>query len=394
VSLINQMLQDLEQRRSTEAGASPLGGLSPSSGGARIENPINYFLLGMVLVLAVLVAAVTVYLFGAKDTSVVVSQNPQVQLQKIVTTSEKKSASIAPLKTETPMDKNTVVDRDVADSVKKIMPEKRVSEKKETLQAETLMTEARVDSSEPELVKPVASIEANDEHAIGESAVTEQPMKSEPTAKIEKHIRPLTTLQQAQIAFQAAVKYIGQGENQEAHDALDRALLLSPTHSRARETLAALMLNAGRITEAAATLREGLGVQPDNASLAKLYARILVDQNDLDSAVSVLEKARSFAPRDTNYQALLAALYQRTGKHAQAARAYRQVLQVRPGVASWWMGLALSLEPMGEINGALSAYNRALKAGGLSADVSQFVVGRIEALTQVSAEHEAEALEG
>jgi MSHA biogenesis protein MshN len=393
------MLQDLEQRRSTEAGVSPLGGLSPSSGGARMENPINYFLLGMVLVLAVLVAAVTAYLFGAKDTSVVASQNPQTQFQKIVAMPEEKSAPVLPLKTETPVDKNSVVELDAADSVEKIMPEKRVSEKKEAVRAENLVAEARTNSAKPKLVKPesvkpVASIEAKDEHAFNKSIVAEQPMTPEPTAKIEKHIRPLTTLQQAQIEFQAAVKYIGQGENQEAHEALDRALLLSPTHSRARETLAALMLNSGRITEASATLREGLGLQPNNASLAKLYARILVDQNDLDNAAAVLERAQSSALKDADYQALLAALYQRTGKYAQAARAYRQVLQVRPGVASWWMGLALSLESMGEINGALDAYNRALKAGGLSADVSQFVVGRIEALTPVSAEHEAEALEG
>ena len=389
MSLINQMLQDLEQRRTAEAGVSPLGGLSPSSSGARPTNPINYFLLGMVLVLVVLAAVVTAYLFGANNSPALSSQTPQAQLQQTMVTPEKKSAFVSQLKAKSDLVENMGVQNKGVENnepriAEKVMLEKKAPKNKKTVISKNIVTEGKAVSVEPELAKlePAISVVA-----------TDQPVKPEPAAEIKKYIRPLTTMQQAQVAFQVAVKHIGRGKNQDAHDALSRALSLAPTHNRARETLAALLLNTGRVTEAAAALREGLSLQPKTASLAKLYARILVDQDDLGSAVAVLERAQSSAKGNADYQALLAALYQRTGKHAQAAQSYRQVLQVRSNVASWWMGLALSLEPMGETGNALNAYHRALKTGGLSTDVSQFVMRRIEALTLVSFDPEAEAIE-
>lgn len=389
MSLINQMLQDLEQRRTAEAGVSPLGGLSSSGSGARPTNPINYFLLGMVLVLVVLVAAVTSYLFGANNSPVLPGQIPQTLPQQSMVSPKKESTPVLQLKAKTALAENKGVENKRVENnapriAEKVTPQKKATVKKEPILSKKIGTEGKAISVELELAKPEPAISV---------AATEQPVKPEPAAEIKKHIRPLTRMQQAQVAFQAAVKYIGRGKNQDAHDALNKALSLAPTHSRAREMLAASLLNVGRITEAAATLREGLSLQPKTASLAKLYARILVDQDDLGNAVAVLERARSSAIGDADYQALLAALYQRTGKHAQAAQSYRHVLQVRPNVASWWMGLALSLEPMGQTGDALNAYHRALKAGGLSTDVSQFVMKRIEALTLVSLDPEAEAIE-
>ncbi|NOX91526.1 MAG: hypothetical protein GXP18_03475, partial [Gammaproteobacteria bacterium] len=68
---------------------------------------------------------------------------------------------------------------------------------------------------------------------------------------INKTIRPLTDEQHSQLAFQRAIHLLSRDNQQEAQLALVEALSFSPVHFRARETLAALLLNAGRMSEAA-----------------------------------------------------------------------------------------------------------------------------------------------
>jgi MSHA biogenesis protein MshN len=163
-------------------------------------------------------------------------------------------------------------------------------------------------------------------------------------------------------------------------------LKIDPAHGRSRETLAALMLNEGRVAEAAAVLSDGLRLTPQATALAKLYARILAEQGDSAAAIAVLEQAQSADNNDTEYLALLAAFYQREQRHAQAAQTYQRVLQLRPAMASWWMGLALSLESLGESATALAAYQRAQQLGGLSRDVRTFVAERIRLLSATASQ--------
>ena len=66
MSLVNQMLQDLEQRRTAEAGVSPLGGLSASGVAVSTVQSVNYVLLGTILTLVFVVVFALLYLFGMK----------------------------------------------------------------------------------------------------------------------------------------------------------------------------------------------------------------------------------------------------------------------------------------------------------------------------------------
>ena len=66
--------------------------------------------------------------------------------------------------------------------------------------------------------------------------------------------------------------------------------------------------------------------------------------------------------------------------HAEAAAAYRRVLQIAPKRAVWWMGLGLSLEALGDRARALQAYGRAQRLGTLTGEVRSFVDARVIAL--------------
>jgi MSHA biogenesis protein MshN len=100
---------------------------------------------------------------------------------------------------------------------------------------------------------------------------------------------------------------------------------------------------------------------------------------DLD-AITVLESQKPLARDYSDYYALLAALYQRVARHADAARIYQGLVEVFPGRAVWWMGLGISLQSLDKPAGALTAYRRALKAQGLQPELKKFVQQRIRLL--------------
>ena len=343
MSLINQMLRDLEQRRTTEMGPSPLGGLSASGSATQTAgSSVNYMTLAIVVAVVFASGVMVAYLLSNQQQTVLtentVTVTPEKKVPDVVADTLPKNTKITALPTMVKSDPVVVVNAKIIETVvKKPVAEKII----------------------PEEIKP--NVE-----------------------NINKTIHPLTDEQQSQLAFQRALHMLARNNQQDAQMALEEALSFSPIHLRARETLAAILLNTGRMSEAATHLNEGLHLLPNAAPLAKLYARILVDQGDTVAAIAVLERASPAVASDSEYHALLAALYQQVAKYAQAARIYQQILSQRPEIAQWWMGLALAQDAMGEASFALDAFQRAQRAGGLSDVVLKYVQARIIALTPVA----------
>ncbi len=426
MSLVNQMLQDLEQRRSAEAGMSPLGGLSASGEGVSktvsAAQSINYVLLGATLMMLIVVVLVLVYWFGVSQSAplkpLLLAQLPStmqqipVVKQSMVKQSMAKQEAVEPQvhepltkpkqaavatvvqnKTQNTVQEkkqaNTPTNNVVVANIKASVVELKSDQHKMAALAVAAVSETRGDDDAESM--PITAVKAD---MSVEKIITPLPAKFSAVQHsndadqadrehINKTIRPLTGEQQAQLAFQRAVKLLGRDDQQAAQLALQQSLSFDPTYVRARETLSALLLNTGRVSEAMDRLSEGLRLQPQATPLAKLYARILVGQGDAGIAIGIMERARPAISADPDYYALLAVLYRGAGKNAQAAQVYQQILLVRPGVAAWWLGLGLSQDAMGESDQALDAYGRANRAGGLKPAVLQYVQERIQALTPV-----------
>ena len=412
MSLVNQMLQDLEQRRTAEAGVSPLGGLSATAALSANGRGTNYLLLGTTLAFAFIAALAAAYMFGALESVLgqmtqekaapssspnhdgltrnpvqpalaLATTIPAAQPENVESKNRVQAAAVEPLVSAR---SQSVVKN--PPPLSKHHDEQAVSQTK-VVKTEAITVVAQTTKQEPlqrgeQSSADTTTTEAGNTNAESVAADVVLPANDN-TFHIEKQIRPLTKTQQAQQAFQKAVQLLGRGDEQKARAALNEALSLQPAHVPARETLAALLLNTGHLSEAETLLRTGLRITPSAAALAKLYARLLVDRGDTATAVTVLERALPAAVSDPDYFALLAAFYQRLGRHAQAAQIYRQVLAARPGNASWWLGLAVSLESMAEPTQALEAYERAQQAGGLQANVLRYVQARIAVLTPSAA---------
>ncbi len=229
-------------------------------------------------------------------------------------------------------------------------------------------------------IKTASSAASN--QAYAEAIETDEVIDDSPVKLNKKH-RPLNYKQQAEIEYKKGYLALQRGRMRQGKEHLREALVLYTPHLKSREMLAGIYIKSGRYVEAAELLREGIRVVPTYSLFAKLYARVLLEQNNPLLAIKVLESSSKALDVDLDYHALLAATYQRVKNHNKAIAIYLQLVKEKASVGIWWLGLAISLEKSGKNKEALEAYQRAQKTGSLKAGLVKFTNNRVSALKEI-----------
>lgn len=199
-------------------------------------------------------------------------------------------------------------------------------------------------------------------------------------SRMKKEPRRPSPAEQTERRLEAARRLYRSGQPAAAEERLRRALALTPGRPEVRSLLARTLLQQGRAVEAKGVLAENLEAHPERAIDRELLARVRMGEGDLEAAVGLLEEGLAQGNRnDPDYQALLAALYQRTGAFGQSVEAYRTALAARPEKGVWWMGLGIALEGSGKAGEAAQAYRRAFGRVG-KPDLKAFIRGRLAKL--------------
>jgi MSHA biogenesis protein MshN len=199
-------------------------------------------------------------------------------------------------------------------------------------------------------------------------------------ARLEKREQPRTSAETAEAEFRRAAALVNQGRISEAAAGLTAALALDPAHEAARQTLVAVLIENRRFDEASRLLQDGLAANPGNARFAMVLARIHAERGDNALALEVLEKAKSSAQGDAEFNPLLGAILQRMSRHDEAAQAYRAAVHTMPESGIAWVGLGISLEALQRRTEAGDAFRRAVGTGSLNADVKTYAEQRARQL--------------
>ena len=181
----------------------------------------------------------------------------------------------------------------------------------------------------------------------------------------------LSSRQTAENDYRRALAALQEGRTGEAVTGLEQALAADPRHDAARQTLIGLLLEGGRADDAIYQLRLGLALDARQVALAMVLARLQVERGG--PALDTLMRTLPFAGGNGPYQAFLAALLERGGRHVEAAEHYRLALQTAPQNGLWWMGLGLALQADKQAAQARDAFAHARAASGLTPELQAFV---------------------
>lgn len=146
-----------------------------------------------------------------------------------------------------------------------------------------------------------------------------------------------------------------------------RALALDPGQLQARERLVDQLAADGRAEEAYALLREGVAIAPEHTPFRKQAARLLLARGDTVGAVRALTVGG--LPRvetDPELHRMLAGLYLKLGESFLAVQTGRNLTASNPRDGVSWLGLGDALAADGQPEEARRAYRQALAADGLS----------------------------
>ncbi len=181
--------------------------------------------------------------------------------------------------------------------------------------------------------------------------------------------------------YQAGLKSLEAGDSTTAAKNFEQALALNPGLVAARLRLISILQQRQEQAAAEMQLRQGLQATPENVVLRKTYARLLLSGKRYTEAIALLEQApRPLIQEDQEYFALLAAIFQESGHFADAARLYRELVNIRPQNALWWFGLGLAADQDGDGSMAQKAYQAALALPGLRPDLQVYVRNRLQVL--------------
>ncbi|MDH5600755.1 MAG: tetratricopeptide repeat protein [Gammaproteobacteria bacterium] len=342
MSLINQMLKDLEKRRSRDLETSDTLSRNITWETRPNQKSFNWLSFSIIFILAMLISVIS-YLLWERTT------------QRVETGVVEKTQTV---------------------------PFKKQSAKKVAVNKKPLPVTEKVKKT----VVAKVEVEDNDtENAEVDNAVDVEELDTTPVVELQKKHRPLNSRQMAEIAYKKGYKYLQQGRMREGKEYLREALSLYIPHIKAREMLAGIYIKSGHLISAAELLSEGVKVAPEYPLFAKLYARVLLEQNNPALAIQILNRGTAAAAINVepDYYALLAATHQRVKQHDKAVDIYLQLVKIRPEAGIWWLGLGISLEKSGKNKEALEAYQRAQKTGSLKAGLVKFTDNRVAALSEI-----------
>jgi predicted O-linked N-acetylglucosamine transferase (SPINDLY family) len=158
-----------------------------------------------------------------------------------------------------------------------------------------------------------------------------------------------------------AAALLDAGRVQEAAVSCRRALQIQPEMAQAHGNLGNALRQLGHLDEAVASYLTALQLQPDAAQIHYNLGVVLRQQGKIDHAASSFQRASILAPGSAAAHEQLANTLRTLGRPDEALAAFRRALAIDPDSARIHNDLANLLRELGRLDEALDCYDRALR---------------------------------
>jgi MSHA biogenesis protein MshN len=370
VSVINQMLRDLDQRQPNQSATQAAQSVTASS------RPVVYrrwgvLLLVLALMLWLLWALVRGYFFQSVAEPVAPEQTVSA-LNHALEADTPVAASV-----NAPVDETVPVEPlPVEQSSHNALEHEAVI----ATIAEQQSAPAQVDSYELDRIES-ASHERSERV---ESVVQHNEAQAEPVAQGQSSMRvdriELTHQQQITRLKQQAHEAEQRGQTEQARQMWQQLMALEPG---IEEPYLAMAEAAQRRANEAGVqywlqlaLEQGVESAVIHEQLAASFARQQLWPQALQHLGQIADTAMSI-----DSQALQATAWQQLGQHQQALSSFQRLAQQQPLQARWWLGMALSHDALGHSEQALDLFSRSLQLGSnLNPATVSYIQQRIQDL--------------
>ncbi|WNC68138.1 tetratricopeptide repeat protein [Thalassotalea nanhaiensis] len=371
MSVINEMLKDLDKRKADEQAIA--NGHYQSRMPATATNK-NF---GMVLIAILITASICIasmyFLFPNAQT---ISSTPLIVDNSVVEktlNAENKQAKPAIVKTRkddtVPANNNKNTTSEIATNTDVNVTPKEAAQKEPTAAVVLAKTD-------PEVV----TVSAVQSTHLSKEVPTAIPTK-EDVAKTSSLVISKVELTPAKLAdkkLNIAMRALQNGQLKKAETLLEEAIILQPYYVEARKELAALWFGRKTYQPAKNLLSQGVMLMPDNEDFRMMLARIYSIEGNNEKAFKVLSELST--SRLLEYQLALASMASQSDHHVAAINAYNKLLVMRPEQSRWWLALAISYDSNEQYQPATSAYQKAIALGRLSSNSLQFAKQRLAEL--------------
>ena len=352
MSLINKMLQDLEQRSDAGSRSQPLVGDVRAVASAGASRPRVGVLIALLVLGGIALAAawITLRPSAPKPALASIAARPAVAAMVAAASAPVAVASAPPAQAKPkPAIEAPAIAAATPASANPVL-------------AQAVIKKPSQPAADDAASDPVSSVRATD---------------AAPAAKSSKRFTPQ---QQADNLYLQAFAQLQQGRSVEARQNLQQVLGLNADHVKARQLLASLLIEANALDDAAALLREGLKRSPSETAFSMALARLQLESGEADKALETLAQSAQTAGDEPQYHGFYAVLLQRAKRHDEAVQHYLLALRSDPAMPNWLVGIGISLQEQGRNSDAAEAFARARDGGLLNAQLLEFVEQRLQQL--------------
>jgi len=177
-----------------------------------------------------------------------------------------------------------------------------------------------------------------------------------------------------------AEKALAAKQINKAEKLLEDVVIIRPSDSQTRKKLAALWFGRQAYQDAVNILSQGISLNGQDSSLREMKARILLKLGRFTAALNTLKPLANL--KNEQYQVMLANTAQQAQQNKVAVAAYNMLIVMQPDQGRWQLGLAVLYDKNSQFNLASSAYKKALTKNDLSLSSENFIKQRIEVIGQ------------
>lgn len=360
MSVINQMLKDLEKRQGDQQHDNTTVVIPAMAE----KSPYKNIVIIMVTVLLTLAAVYMFYLHNENQRLAEKSQHlpvEHIKSQQVVVESTNKQVA-----------------QSIEEATAKVSPDNFIKTPVEQIKMTAVKTPSL---SEPD-IKPLSA-------QLSESKVPKQqaPKQQVPIQQAPKQSSMMITRKQlspeilAKQKMSRAKEAVANNNIAKAEQLFEDVLLILPSNKDARKQLAALWFGRQSYQAALNLLSQGIHLDSYDNELRLLKAQILIKQQQHLAAFKVLQNHPDvISITDTKYQSMLATQAQTSKQYQFAIEAYQRLTKIEITSGRWWLGLGIAYDSDSQFKLAGQTYHQALNKQDLSNSARQFAQRRLQEL--------------